>query len=333
MSQRRKTWLFPASLVLLTLAGFLLSVKLGAVRMTWKEIWAGLFSGGQFKDILIQLRLPRAILAYLVGAALALSGAILQGYFRNPLADPFILGVSSGASLGAVLSLEIGLTWTVFGFSSQSWLALLTSLLLVGSVYLISENQSPGRSESLLLTGIAAGAMASALTSFLLFRRADAYEQAVFWLLGSFSLSGWKEVWLLLPYFLLALIISEYFAPEMNLLALGDEVAQSLGCPVRSIRRLFLFLATLLASFSVAVAGIIGFVGLIVPHSVRLLIGPDHRRLFLFSALTGGMMLVFCDLLARTAFSPSEIPIGVITAALGAPFFIYILNRHRRGRP
>ncbi|HAV41585.1 MAG TPA: iron ABC transporter [Acidobacteria bacterium] len=332
MSPRHRNWFFPVSLILLTLAGFLLSVKLGAVRMTWQEIRAGLFSGGQFKDILIHLRLPRAILAYLVGAALALSGAILQGYFRNPLADPFILGVSSGASLGAVLSLEIGLTWTVFGFSSQSWLALLTSLLLVGSVYLISENQSPGRSESLLLTGIAAGAMASALTSFFPFRRADAYEQAVFWLLGSFSLSGWKEVWLLLPYFLLTLIISQYFAPEMNLLALGDEVAQSLGCPVKTIRRLFLFLATLLASFSVAVAGIIGFVGLIVPHSVRLLIGPDHRRLFLFSALTGGMMLVFCDLLARTVFSPSEIPIGVITAALGAPFFIYLLNRHQRGR-
>jgi len=119
---RHRNWFFPVSLILLTLAGFLLSVKLGAVRMTWQEIWAGLFSGGQFKDILIHLRLPRAILAYLVGAALALSGAILQGYFRNPLADPFILGVSSGASLGAVLSLEIGLTWTVFGFSSQSWL-------------------------------------------------------------------------------------------------------------------------------------------------------------------------------------------------------------------
>ncbi|MDD8021316.1 MAG: iron ABC transporter permease [Acidobacteriota bacterium] len=330
MSRRKTTWLFLSLLIFMTLAGLLLSVKLGAVSMTWEEIRTGIFSGGQFKQIILHLRLPRAILAYLVGAALALSGAILQGYFRNPLADPFVLGVSSGASLGAVLSLELGLSWAVFGFSSQSWLAFFSSLLLVGSVYLVSESQRSGRSESLLLTGIAAGAMASALTSFLLFRRSDAYEQAVFWLLGSFSLSGWKEVWLMLPYFLLALFISAYFAPEMNLLALGDEVAQSLGCPVKSIRRLYLFLATLLASFSVAVAGIIGFVGLIVPHSVRLLIGPDHRRLFIFSGLTGGMMMIFCDLLARTIFAPSEIPIGVITAALGAPFFIYLLNHHTR---
>ncbi|HQH61899.1 MAG TPA: iron ABC transporter permease [Candidatus Saccharicenans sp.] len=329
MSSRRKPWLFPAILALLTVAAFLLSVKIGAVRMSWQEVRAGLFSGGQYRDIIIHLRLPRAILAYLVGASLALSGAILQGYFRNSLADPFILGVSSGASLGAVLSLEIGLTWTVFGFSSQSWLAFLTSLLLVATVYLISERRRLRQGESLLLTGIAAGAMASALTSFLLFRRADAYEQAVFWLLGSFSLSGWKEVWLIFPYFLLALIVSEYFATEMNLLALGDEVAQSLGCPVRATRRLFLFLATLLASFSVAVAGIIGFVGLIVPHSVRLIVGPDHRPLFFYSALTGGAMLVWCDLVARIAFTPSEIPIGVITAALGAPFFIYLLNWQR----
>ena len=125
MSSRRKHWLFPAMLAFLTLTAFLLSIKIGAVRISWEETWAGLFSGGQYKDIIIHLRLPRAILAYLVGASLALSGAILQGYFRNPLADPFILGVSSGASLGAVLSLELGLTWTVFGFSSQSWLAFL----------------------------------------------------------------------------------------------------------------------------------------------------------------------------------------------------------------
>jgi len=129
VSSQRKTWLFPAGLSLLTAAAFLLSIKIGAVSVSWEEVWAGLFSGGQYRDIIVHLRLPRAILAYLVGAALALSGAILQGYFRNPLADPFILGVSSGASLGAVLSLELGLTWTVFGFSSQSWLAFSTSLL------------------------------------------------------------------------------------------------------------------------------------------------------------------------------------------------------------
>jgi iron complex transport system permease protein len=208
--------------------------------------------------------------------------------------------------------------------------AFLTSLVLVGCVYLISEHRNFQTSESLLLTGIAVGAFSSALTSFFLFRRADAYEQAVFWLLGSFSLADWKQVWLIFPYLVFSLLAAQYLAKDMNLLVLGDEVAMSLGCPVKKVRKIFLFLATLLASFSVAVAGIIGFVGLIVPHSVRLIIGPDHRCLFLFSALSGGTFLLYSDLLARTIFSPAEIPIGVITAAFGAPFFIYLLNRPKK---
>lgn len=328
MNQKARRHLFLFILIILTVVGFFLSLKLGAVKTSVSELYRAIVSGeSEFQDIFFGLRLPRAVLAYLVGASLALSGAILQGYFRNPLADPFILGTSSGASLGAVLSLELGLTIAVSGFSTQSLAALLTSLALVTCVYLISERRNFKTSESLLLTGIAAGALASALTSFLLFRRADAYEQAVFWLLGSFSLADWKQVWLIFPYFILSLLVAQYLASDMNLLVLGDEVAMSLGCPVKAIRKIFLFLATLLASFSVAVAGIIGFVGLIVPHSVRLIIGPDHRRLFLFSALSGGTFLLFSDLLARTIFSPAEIPVGVITAAFGAPFFIYLLNR------
>ncbi|MDI6698200.1 MAG: iron ABC transporter permease [Candidatus Saccharicenans sp.] len=317
-------------LLLLTSLGFLLSLMLGPVKTSPAEVIGAIFSGsGQLADIILSLRLPRALLAYLVGACLSLSGTILQGYFRNPLADPFILGASSGASLGAVLSLQLGLAVNLAGLSAQSLLALLTSLLLVSGVYLISERRRFQTGESLLLTGIAAGALASALTSFLLFRRPDAYEQAVFWLLGSFSLADWQQVWLISVSLALAAFFAQYLARDMNLLSLGDETARSLGCPVQSVRRVFLVLATLLASFSVSVAGIIGFVGLIVPHAVRLLIGPDHRRLFLHSALAGGLFLLISDLIARLVFSPSELPVGVVTAAFGAPFFIYLLNRPR----
>ncbi|NPV84119.1 MAG: iron ABC transporter permease [Candidatus Aminicenantes bacterium] len=316
------------ALLLFTLLGFLLSLKLGPVKTSLDEVFRAIISGkSELTDIILGLRLPRALLAYLVGTCLSLSGAILQGYFRNPLADPFILGASSGASLGAVLSLQLGLVLNLAGLSAQSLLALLASLLLVSGVYLISERRRFQTTESLLLTGIAAGALASALTSFLLFHRADAYEQAVFWLLGSFSLAEWQQVWLILGTLVLAVLVSQYLARDMNLLSLGDETARSLGCPVRSVRRVFLLLATLLASFSVSVAGIIGFVGLIVPHGVRLIVGPDHRRLFLHSALAGGLFLLVSDLLARLVLAPSELPVGVVTAAFGAPFFIYLLNR------
>lgn len=315
-------------LLFFTLLVFILSLKLGPVKTSLDEVFRAIFYGkSDLSDIILSLRLPRALLAYLVGACLSLSGAILQGYFRNPLADPFILGASSGASLGAVLSLQLGLAVNLVGLSAQSLLALLSSLLLVSGVYLISESRRFQTTESLLLTGIAAGALASALTSFLLFHRADAYEQAVFWLLGSFSLAEWPQVWLVLGALVLALLISHYLARDMNLLSLGDETARSLGCPVRKVRRIFLLLATLLASFSVSVAGVIGFVGLIVPHAVRLIIGPDHRWLFLHSALAGGLFLLISDLLSRLVLSPSELPVGVITAAFGAPFFIYLLNR------
>jgi len=313
-----------------TLVGFVLSLTLGPVRTTLAEvIRAILFRSGELSDIILGLRLPRALLAYLVGACLSLSGAILQGYFRNPLADPFILGASSGASLGAVLSLQLGLAVNLAGLSAQSLIALFTSLLLVSGVYLVSERRHFQTAESLLLTGIAAGALASALTSLLLFRRADAYEQAVFWLLGSFSLADWQQVWLISGSLVAGILIAQYLAREMNLLSLGDETARSLGCAVKTVRKIFLILATLLASFSVSVAGIIGFVGLIVPHAIRLIIGPDHRRLFLHSALAGGLFLLISDLLARSIFAPSELPVGVVTAAFGAPFFIYLLNRSR----
>ena len=321
--------LLPALAALLAI-GFLLSMISGPVKTSPAALLEFLLGHDQnFKTIFWELRMPRALLAFLVGSSLSLAGAILQGYFQNPMADPFVVGVSSGASLGAVLCLVLGLNVSLAGFSSQSLFAFLTGYGIVLLVYALSLKKGFFKVETLLLTGVAAGALASSLTSFLLFLRADSYEQAVFWLLGSFQLASWKQAGAVAPYFLVCLVLSQWLAKDMNLLSLGDETAQSLGCPVRRVRKIFLATATLLAAVSVSVSGIIGFVGLVVPHWIRIMIGPDHRYLFPYSALTGGIFLVFCDLIARTLLPATELPIGIITAAIGAPFFIFLL--HRRG--
>ena len=330
MKTLKKKRLFLSFLLLFLATVFFLSLLLGAVPTSPKDLWNFLFHHDQtHRTIFLDLRLSRALLAFLVGASLSLSGAVLQGFFQNPMADPFVVGVSSGASLGAVLCLISGLEVSVYGFSSQGIFAFGSGFVLVTAVYLLSQRRAVFRVETLLLTGIAAGALASSLTSFLLFMRSDHYEQAIFWLLGSFQLADWQQVMAVFPYFLICLALAQWWAKDMNLLVLGDEVAQSLGCVVRRARLIFLILATLLAAASVSVSGIIGFVGLIVPHGVRILIGPDHRFLFPFAALSGGIFLVACDLVARLLLSPTELPIGIITATLGAPFFIYLLRQKR----
>ena len=328
MTPRKKRTLLLLGLLAALALVLWLSLISGAAPIRVSDLWNFLFHGDKtYSTIFVDLRLCRAALAFLVGACLSLSGAVLQGYFQNPLADPFIVGVSSGASLGAVACLALGLQAAVFGIPVQSLFAFGAGFALVGLVYLLSQRRTVLKVETLLLTGISAGALASSLTSFLLFLRSDSFEQAVFWLLGSLQLADWRQVLAVAPYFLICLVICQWLAKDMNLLVLGDEAARSLGSPVGRVRKVFLAVATLLAAVSVSVAGIIGFVGLVVPHGVRILIGPDHRHLFPLSALAGGVFLVACDLLARTILSPTELPIGIITAALGAPIFISLLYK------
>ncbi len=327
---KSKRTVFFLILLLLLLSGLLLCLVEGPVKTSLKDLWNFLFHHDQtHATIFLDLRLSRALLAFLVGASLSLSGAILQGYFQNPMAGPFVVGVSSGASLGAVLSIYLGLNTNIHGFSLQGVFAFLSGFILVSLVYLLSQKKGIFKVETLLLTGIAAGALASSLTSFFIFLKAESFEQAVFWLLGSFSLSNWNQITAVFPYFLICFVLAQWLAKDMNLLALGDETAQSLGCPVNRVRKIFLVVSTLLAASAVSVSGIIGFVGLIVPHWVRILIGPDHRHLFFFSSLAGGVFLIYSDLLARTLLFPTELPIGIITAGIGAPFFIYLLYQRK----
>lgn len=330
MTPKKKRVRLLSLLFLLLIAGIYVSLVKGSVKTNFSDLWNFLVHNNQtHAQIFIHLRLSRALLAFLVGASLSLSGAILQGYFQNPMAGPFVVGVSSGSSLGAVLALILGLKMSFWGFSLQSVFAFGSGFAIVSLVYILSLKKGAFKVETLLLTGIAAGALASSLTSFLIFFQSESFEQAVFWLLGSFHLADWNHIRVIFPSFILCFLISQWLAKDMNLLVMGDETAQSLGCSVNRTRKIFLIVSTLLASSSVSVSGIIGFVGLIVPHWVRLLIGPDHRYLFFSSSMMGGVFLLFCDLLARTILAGSELPIGIITAAVGAPFFIYLLNQHR----
>lgn len=329
MSRKTGRRLFWAVSLFLCASGLILSLLTGPVRTTPGDLLRVISRPDSVHSaVFFDLRLSRAVLAFLVGAALALSGTILQGYFRNPMADPFVVGVSSGASLGAVLATALGFEASAFGFSGPGLLAFLSGLGIVSIVYALSLRRGGFKLETLLLTGIAAGALASALTSFFLFMRSDSYDQAVFWLLGSFQLAEWGQVATIAPWIIVCLLASVWLARDMDLLALGDDTAQALGSPVRRVRKVFLAMSALLAALAVAVSGIIGFVGLVVPHGVRLIIGPGHRTLFTASALAGGTFLLYCDLLARNLL-PAELPIGVITAAFGAPFFLYLLHKKR----
>lgn len=325
--------LLAVSLVASLFFGSVGPVGLGVPRnMTFQEFALALASGqGDFAVIVRAIRLPRVFLGALVGAALALSGAGMQGLFRNPLAEPYILGLSSGAALGATL-------WFVFGFGflpgpfGLSLLAFVAGLLTVILVYNLAQVGGRIRTDTLLLAGIAVATLLSAFTFFILFLGQVGIQRTIFWLLGGLNLTanGWLAVTLLFPAVVAGAAVLLLFARDVNLLLMGEDTAQQLGVDVPLVRRLLIAVPALLTSIAVAVSGIIAFVGLVVPHIVRLLLGPDHRILFPAAAIGGAIFLVWADALARTVLAPAEIPLGIVTAFAGAPFFIYLL-RQRRG--
>lgn len=277
--------------------------------------------------ILTQIRLPRVLLAALVGGALALCGAVMQGLFRNPLADPYLLGIASGATAGAALTiaLHLDIYWGAVPIG-----AFLGGVLAVTMVYRIAQTRwAQLDNYALILSGVALAALFSAVTSFLLFYRGASHDarRLIFWILGGLGGAQWVYVLGLLGTLLVAGMILLLFARDLNALALGEEMAAHLGIEPRHLRKILLFAVTLLTAVAVAVSGTIGFVGLIVPHMLRLIVGPDHRLLLPTSALGGAVLLTLCDAVARTVLSPAELPIGIITALLGAPFFLFLLRR------
>nr|WP_202470096.1 iron ABC transporter permease [Streptomyces sp. SID2888] len=281
------------------------------------------------ESVLWNVRFPRIVLALLVGASLGCAGALMQGVFGNPLAEPGVIGVSSGAAVGAVAAIALGLdflgTWTV---SVLAFVAGLGTVLLV-----YAASRSGGRTEvvTLILTGIAVNAFAGALIGlFLFFADTAAVNQIAFWQLGSLSQATWPKVLAVLPCAVLGLALAPWYARRLDLLALGERPARHLGVEVERLRMVLVLVIALLTAAAVSVSGIIGFVGLVVPHLLRMAAGPGHRLLLPGSALLGALVLLAADLAARTAAAPAELPLGVLTALVGSPFFFWLLRRTRR---
>ncbi len=282
--------------------------------------------------ILFDIRMPRVVLALLVGAALAQSGAVMQGFFQNPMADPYIVGVSSGAGLGATMAIGLGLDFWLYGLSGVGLMAFFGALLVTALVYLVSQRTGRLPVMMVLLTGVALGALASALTSYIMVAgRDDLFDtqRMLFWLMGSLASRRWEHVHIAWPQIVVGALFLQWMARDLNMLIQGEENALYMGVDVERSKRLLLVGASLVAASAVAVSGIIGFVGLVVPHVMRLWVGPDHRLLLPASMLGGALLLVNADLLARIVIAPAELPIGIITSLLGCPFFLYLLSRRR----
>jgi iron complex transport system permease protein len=323
-------------------AVLILSVVIGAVYIPPSSIARILFDSLSLQShleiladpmatIVVQLRLPHTILIALAGMALAASGAGYQGLFQNPLADPYLIGVASGAGLGAVLVMSLNWPSKLLGFFSIPVAAFIGGAITVIIVYRLARFGNALSTTNLILAGVAVGSFASALTSFIMLRSEGEVRRAIAWLLGGSTLSGWSPVIASLPYILLSLGILIGSGYTLNVLQFGDEQAQQLGLPVERIKFLIIMAASLATATAVSFTGVIGFVGLIVPHMVRILWGPDYRNLIPLSILAGATTLLIADLLARTLIAPQEIPVGVITALAGAPFFLWILRRSQRG--
>lgn len=310
-----------SSLSLLLIGAVALGIAIGAVSLSPFD------SDPTNRYILTQIRLPRVLLAALVGGALALCGAVMQGLFRNPLADPYLLGIAGGATAGAALAITLHLdsSWGAVPLG-----AFLGAVVTVIIVYRLAQTRwAQLDNYALILSGVALAALFSAVTSFLLFYGGAAHDarRLIFWILGGLGGAQWLYVWGLLGTLAITGVVLVLFARDLNALSLGEEMAAHLGIEPRHLRKILLFAVTLLTAVAVAVSGTIGFVGLIVPHILRLLVGPDHRLLLPASALGGAVLLTLCDALARTVLAPAELPIGIITALLGAPFFLYLLRR------
>ncbi len=307
-------------LAVLLLAAGAVSLFLGSVSISPGELLKS--------EIFWQIRFPRVVLAALIGLLLSLSGVILQGILRNPLADPYILGISAGGAVGAAAAIAAGLQVVILGMSPVPLLAFVFSLLAVLVVYKLSQVAGKTSPETLILSGVALSAFCAAILSLIIILGGN-LQAIYFWLLGSLSSASWTNVLTVVPYALIGAAVAYFFSKELNALLLGEEMAQTLGVDVEKSRLLLIATSSLMTAAAVSVSGLIGFVGLIVPHWIRLLIGPNHRFLIPVAALAGMILMVLADTLSRTILSPIEIPIGIVMALVGAPFFLYLLRRRR----
>jgi iron complex transport system permease protein len=298
-------------------------------RVPFVHLHPALPAGGA--AVVWQLRLPRIVLGGLVGAMLALAGASYQGVFQNPLADPYLLGVASGAGLGATVAIVEIPHLASWAFDPVPVAAFAGALVAVAATFALGRGAGRTRSAaSLILAGVAVAAFFTSLQTFLQQRNTPVLAEVYAWILGGLSTAGWGQVELVVPYIAVAALVLLLCRRLLDVMAVGDEEAQSLGVRAPRVRLAVIVAATLGTAAAVSVSGLIGFVGIIVPHTIRLLAGPSYRRILPLSVLFGAGFLILADLLARTVLSPGEVPLGVVTAFLGAPFFLVVLRQSRR---
>ncbi|MBE2221315.1 MAG: iron ABC transporter permease [Anaerolineae bacterium] len=326
--------------LLLLLLAFIASVAIGAVAIgpdTVVSVFLAKIPGVSIpvdwsqatETIIFRVRLPHTILILLTGAALAGSGATYQGLFRNPLADPYLIGVASGAGLGAVIAMSRSWPNDWLSLYSVPFAAFMGALLTVFIVYTLARTGATLQTTTLILAGVAVSSFATALTSFLMLRSSAEMQRALGWLLGGGMLAGWAPVLGILPYICLGLGIMVFLGHPLNVLQFGDDQAQQMGLSVERTKRIIIIIASLTTAAAVAFSGIIGFVGLIVPHLIRMIWGPDYRLLIPLSIIGGATLLLLADILARVVMAPQVLPLGIVTAMFGAPFFLWILWRSK----
>jgi iron complex transport system permease protein len=331
--QRRKVVRWTTILAVLVLALFVsvvMCLSVGVVSIPFDQVVQVLLGGGSERDrwIIMNLRLPRVFLAGVVGASLAVAGATMQGVFRNPMASPSIIGISAGAAFGASLAIVLGVSWASGAFAIPA-MAFLFSFMTLFLVYAVSRTRSGYVPvETLLLAGIAIGSLFSALVSALQYFSGDKLSGVVFWLMGGLNNATWEQVAISIPPVILGCAVIMVLARDLNAMMVGEEQAGNLGINVNRTRLVLLIAASLVTAVAVSVSGIIGFVGLIIPHVVRILVGPDHRILLPASIVGGALFMMWTDTLA--IISPAELPVGIITALVGAPFFIYLLMSRKK---
>lgn len=293
-----------------------------------------LIDGSEYREVYIkiiwQVRLPRIFLAGICGSSLAIVGACFQGLFRNPLADPHILGISSGAAVGATIAMLSGISMSFLGLGVVGIFAFIGALVTALVVYQIACVGNKIPVVHILLTGTAINSMLSSFISLVMSLDREQIEKVYLWTLGSFSASNWKKVLFLVIIALICSIIIGIHSKELNLITTGEETAESLGVDTARAKKILIAVGSLLVAACVSVSGIIGFVGLIIPHCIRLISGPKYQKLIPLSCFLGAIFMILCDTLARILIQPSELPVGVITSILGAPYFIFLLQRNKK---
>ena len=325
-----KTWFAYVASVIVLIAAVLVGVTVGSVSIPLQVLWNPNMDEAS-SNILWNIRMPRVVLAGLVGASLAIAGAAFQGLLKNPLADPYTLGVSSGASVGAVVTLFFGISLPFLGLFTLPVFSMIGAFLTMVTVMSFAKLIDRAmKMETIILTGIIFSSFLGSVISLMISLSGEELRQIIGWLLGSVSMRGWPYVTMALPFMLIGFLLLWINRRELNALVFGEERAKHLGVNVKRRKMMILIGGSILTGAAVAVSGTIGFVGLVVPHMTRMLFGSDHRHVLPLSFINGATLLIICDLVSRTIISPSELPIGVITAFIGAPVFAFIFWKQRR---